>query len=345
MTNPPPNYLPVRQDWLDRRREPALEPELPIVDPHHHLWDRPGWRYLLDELLADLATGHNVTATVFVQCRAMHRARGKEALRPVGETEFVNGIAAMAASGTYGTARICAGIVGHADLRLGAAVAEVLEAHIRAGGGRFRGIRHIVAWDADASLLNPSNPAPPGLFADARFRAGFARLAPLGLSFDAWLYHPQLDELTDLARAFPETPVVLNHVGGVLRSGAYAGKQEEAFARWSTSIRTLAGCSNVNVKLGGLGMRINGFGFEREPDPPSSQVLAETWRPYMETCIEAFGANRCMFESNFPVDKGSYGYGEGWNAFKRLARGASAEEKRALFRDTATRFYRLDEAP
>jgi L-fuconolactonase len=344
MTVPPPNYLPVRQDWLDRRREPALEPELPIVDPHHHLWDRPGWRYLLDELLADLATGHNIAATVFVQCRAMHRAGGKEALRPVGETEFVNGVAAMAASGTYGTARICAGIVGHADLRLGAPVAEVLEAHIRAGGGRFCGIRHIVAWDADASLLNPGNPAPPGLLADAAFRAGFARLAPLGLSFDAWLYHPQLDELTDLARAFPGTPIVLNHVGGLLRSGTYAGKQEETFARWSKSVRALAGCPNVHVKLGGLGMRINGFGFEREPDPPSSQVLAETWRPYMETCIEAFGAKRCMFESNFPVDKGSYGYGEGWNAFKRIARGAGADDKRALFHDTATRFYRLDEA-
>jgi L-fuconolactonase len=345
MTNPPPNYLPVRQDWLNRRREPALEPELPIVDPHHHLWDRPGWQYLLYDLLADLATGHNIVATVFVQARAMHRARGKEALRPVGETEFVNGVAAMAASGTYGTTRICAGIVGHADLRLGAAVDEVLEAHIRAGGGRFRGVRHIVAWDADASLVNPANPAPPGLLKDAKFREGFTRLAPLGLSFDAWLYFPQLDELTDVARAFPGTPIVLNHVGGVLRGGVYAGKQEENFARWSTSIRALAQCPNVHVKLGGLGMRINNFGFEREPDPPSSQMLAEAWRPYIETCIEAFGPTRAMFESNFPVDKGSYGYGEGWNAFTRLARGASAEEKRALFHDTATRFYRLEEAP
>jgi predicted TIM-barrel fold metal-dependent hydrolase len=345
MTNPSPHYLPVRQDWLDRRREPALEPELPIVDPHHHLWDRPGWQYLLYDLLADLATGHNVVATVFVQARSMHRARGKEALRPVGETEFVNGVAAMAASGTYGTARICAGIVGHADFRLGDAVQEVLEAHIRAGGGRFRGIRHIAAWDADSSLLNPSNPPPPGLLKDGKFRAGFARLAPLNLSFDAWLYHPQLDDLADLARAFPGTPIVLNHVGGVLRGGAYAGRDKETFARWSTSIRALAQCPNVHVKLGGLGMRISAFGFEREADPPSSQVLADTWRPYIETCIEAFGATRSMFESNFPVDKGSYGYGEGWNAFKRLARGASAEEKRALFHDTATRFYRLDDSP
>jgi L-fuconolactonase len=192
-------------------------------------------------------------------------------------------------------------------------------------------------------LLNPRNAAPPGLLADAQFREGFARLAPLGLSFDAWLYHPQLGDLVDLARAFPQTPIVLNHVGGVLRIGAYAGRQDEIFARWSDSMRALAGCPNLHVKLGGLGMRINGFGFERAADPPSSQVLAETWRPYIETCIEAFGVKRCMFESNFPVDKGSYGYGEGWNAFKRLTRSASADDKRALFSDTATRFYRLDE--
>jgi len=249
----------------------------------------------------------------------------------------------MSASGRYGTPRICAGIVGHADLRLGAVVTEVLEAHIRAGGGRFRGIRHIVAYDGDATLLNPANPAPPHLLADAKFREGFARLAPLGLSFDAWLYHPQLDELTDLARAFAQTPIVLNHCGGVLRAGSYASKIEEEYQRWSKSIRALATCPNVHVKLGGLGMRINGFGFEHGDDPPSSQTLATAWKPYMETCIEAFGAQRCMFESNFPVDKGSYGYGEGWNAFKLLAKGASAEEKRALFHDTATRFYRLGE--
>jgi len=345
MTSPThSNYLPVRQDWLDRRREPALDPELPIVDAHHHLWDRPGWRYLLDEYLTDIKTsGHNIIATVFMQCQAMYRASGDAALRPVGETEFINGIAAAAASGTYGPTRVCAGIIGHADLRLGAEVEKVLEAHIRAGGGAFRGIRHIVVWDADRSLMNPLSAGPPGLMADARFREGFSRLAPVNLTFDAWLFHPQLGELTDLARTFPETTIVLDHVGGVLGIGAYADKRDEVFAHWSSSIRILASCPNVFVKLGGLGMRINGFGFERASDPPSSETLATTWRPYIETCIELFGPRRCMFESNFPVDKGSYGYGEGWNAFKLLTRNASSDERTALFSGTVARAYRLQE--
>jgi len=336
-----PTYLPVRDDWLMRRTEPALEPDLPIVDPHHHLWERPGWRYMFSDLLADLATGHRIVATVFVQARAMHRAEGPEEMRPVGETEFVNGVAAMSASGGYGAARVCAGIVGHADLRLGARVQPVLEAHIRAGGERFRGIRHISAWDADTSLMNPGYPVPPGLLADTAFREGFARLAPLNLSFDAWLYHPQIDALTALARAFPDTRIVLDHVGGPLAIGAYAGRREEIFPLWKKSIQALAGCDNVHAKLGGLGMRINGYDFHERPDPPSSDDLANAWRPYIETCIEAFGAGRCMFESNFPVDKGSYSYGVCWNAFKRLAAACSATEKRALFSGTASRFYRL----
>jgi predicted TIM-barrel fold metal-dependent hydrolase len=342
----PGNYLAVRPDWLARHSESAIEPELPIVDAHHHLWDRPGWRYLLDELVADIkGSGHNIVATVFMQCLAMHRAHGPEALRPVGETEFVNGVAAMAASGIYGPARICTGIIGRADLRLGAAVEEVLTAHIRAGGGRFRGIRFITTWDADPRLVNPLAAVPAKLLADTTFRAGFAQLAPLDLSFDAWLFHTQIDELADLARAFENTRISLNHVGGVLGIGAYAGRRDDIFARWSRSIRALADCPNVYVKLGGLGMRINGFDFEKAEIPPSSEALAAAWRPYMETCIEAFGVERCMFESNFPVDKGSYAYGVGWNAFKRLTKGASADAKTALFSATATQFYRLNESP
>ena len=192
--------------------------------------------------------------------------------------------------------------------------------------------------------MNPLSAGPPGLMADARFREGFSRLAPLSLTFDAWLFHPQLDELTDLARSFPETTIVLDHVGGVLGIGTYAGKRDEVFARWSSSMRALASCPNVFLKLGGLGMRINGFGFEHESDPPSSEALATAWRPYIETCIEVFGAGRCMFESNFPVDKGSYGYGEAWNAFKLLTRHASSEERTALFSGTAVRVYRLEDS-
>jgi predicted TIM-barrel fold metal-dependent hydrolase len=335
-------YLPVRDDWLARRVEDILEPGLPIVDPHHHLWERPDWVYMLDDLLADTNSGHNIVATVFVQCRSMHKASGPEAFRPVGETEFVNGVAAMSASGGYGPAKICAGIVGHVDLLNGEASRDVLEAHIRAGGGRFRGIRHITAYDADPSLMNPAYAPPPGLMFDETFRKGFATLAPLNLSFDAWFYHPQIDDLTALARAFPGTAICLNHVGGPLAIGAYAGRRDEIFATWSASIKALAACPNVVVKLGGLAMRINGWDFHEQADPPSSQALAAAWKPYVETCIEAFGAARCMFESNFPVDKGSYGYPVFWNACKLLAKGASAAEKTDLFSGTAARFYRLD---
>jgi predicted TIM-barrel fold metal-dependent hydrolase len=335
---PPPS--PVRQEWLDRRIEEILEPDLPIVDPHHHLWDRPGWRYLLDELLADLNSGHRIIATVFLQCGAMHRATGDVALRPVGETEFVNGVAAMSASGGYGPAQVCAGIVGHADLRLGARVDTVLEAHLRAGGGRFRGIRHSSARN-DARPL-PANAPMPGLLADADFRAGFARLAPHGLSFDAWLHHPQIDELTALARAFPDTAIVLDHVGGPIGIGPYAGRRDAEFARWNVSIRELATCANVTVKLGGMGMPFTNLGLHDGSEPPSSEQLATASRPYFETCIEAFGPDRCMFESNFPVDKESFSYAVYWNACKRLTQGASATERAALFSGSAARFYRLD---
>jgi L-fuconolactonase len=337
------NYIAVRLDWLARGFEEALEPDLPIIDAHHHLWDRQNWKYLFDEYVADVAgSGHNITASVFMQCQAMYRSDGPTPLRVVGETEFVNGVAAMSASGNYGPRRLCAGIVSHADLRLGDQVTPVLEVHITASPRRFRGIRHITVWDADKSLMNPLSAGPPGLLSDDSFRAGFARLAPLGLVFDAWLFHPQIPELTELARAFPQTTIVLDHLGGIVGIGAYEDRRDEVFAGWSRSIRDLAKCENVCVKLGGLGMRINGFGFETQETPPSSEALASAWRPYVETCIEAFGPTRCMFESNFPVDKGSYGYGSAWNAFKRLARHASDSDRTSLFSGTVARVYGLD---
>jgi len=335
------NYLAVREAWLNRRKEPILDPERPIIDPHHHLWDRHGWRYLLDDLLADTNSGHNIVATVFIQARSMYRESGPVELRPVGETEFVNGVAAMSASRTYGKTRVCAGIVGHADLTLGGRVEPVLTAHIRAGGDRFRGIRHITTWDADSSIANPAYTTPQHLMADGRFREGFAVLGRLGLTFDAWLFHPQIDELTGLARAFPATPIVLNHVGGPIGIKAYADQRNEVFAHWAAAIKGLAICKNVYVKLGGLGMRVGGFGFQELPEPPSSETLADAWRPYIETCIAAFGPSRAMFESNFPVDKGSYSYAVFWNACKLLTKGASEAEKADLFSGTATRFYRL----
>jgi predicted TIM-barrel fold metal-dependent hydrolase len=334
------NYLSVRNDWLARRKEPILEPELPIIDPHHHLWDRPSWRYLLDDLLADTNSGHNILATVFVQARAMLREGGSDAMKPLGEVEFVNGVAAMTASGIYGKIRACAGIVGHANLMLGSKVEPVLEAMARTSE-RFRGIRHITAWDADPQVRNPGNPADPGMLADAKFREGFKVLTRMGHSFDAWLYHPQIDELASLADAFPDARIVLNHCGGVVGINAY--KKDEVFPVWKKSIEALAKRPNVYVKLGGLGMRLCGHGFEKMAEPPSSQMLADAWKPYIDTCVAAFGPSRGMFESNFPVDKGSYSYWVFWNACKLLAKGASAAEKADLFYGTAKRFYRLED--
>ncbi|HZT86419.1 MAG TPA: amidohydrolase family protein [Stellaceae bacterium] len=335
-------HFAPRSDWLALRREEIIEPDLPIVDPHHHLVDRPETgRYLLDELLADTGSGHNVVATVYLEWLSMYRADGPAEMRPVGEVEFANGIAAMAASGLYGKTRVCAGIVGYADLALGAAVEKVLEAQTAAGGGRFRGIRYISATDPDQREWGSPVLRPEGMLRDPKVREGFAKLAPLGLSFDAWMYHPQLPDLVDLARAFPETPIVLDHVGGPIGLGRYAGRRDEVFAEWRARIRELAECPNVHIKLGGLGMRMFGFAVHSGETPPSSEELARLWRPYIETCIEAFGPERAMFESNFPVDKGSGSYHVFWNAFKRIACGCSPAEKAALFSGTASRFYRL----
>jgi L-fuconolactonase len=339
--NNQPHYLAVREDWLAQYDEPVLEPDLPIIDPHHHLWDRPDWRYLLPELLADTGAGHNVIGTVFVQCRSMHRASGPEEMKPIGETEFANGVAAMSASGGYGETVACAGIVSYADMTLGADVKRVLEAHIKAGNGRFRGIRHIVAWDPDPEIRNPAYAPPEHQLSDPTFRKGLAQLAPLDLSFEAWCYHPQIPDVTEMARALPDLKIVLNHCGGPLGVNSYAGKQDEVFKDWSKSIKELATCPNVSVKVGGLGMRLNGYDFHTRPKPPSAQELAVVWDGYIGTCIEAFGADRCMFESNFPVDKGSYPYSAYWNACKLATKGASAAEKRDLFAGTADRFYRL----
>ncbi len=331
--------------WLNARPpEAILEPDLPIVDPHHHLWDSKRHRYLLDELRQDTGSGHRIVATVFVDCMAFYRADGPAAMKPVGETEFANGVAAMCASGNYGELRACAGIVSHVDLSLGAAAREVLQAHIAAGGGeggRFKGIRHAGGWDASPQIRNSHTNPPPGLYADARFREGFAQLAPLGLSFEAWQYHPQLPEVTALARAFPDTPIILNHLGGPLGVGPYAGQVDLVFAQWQRDMATLATCPNVTVKLGGLGMKIGPFDHHARPLPPTSQEVADAWRPWVDAAITLFGAQRCMFESNFPVDKGGASYAVLWNAFKRLAAGASADDKAALFEGTARRVYKL----
>lgn len=326
--------------WIDLVQEEILEPDLPICDPHHHLWDLPTSTYQLPELLADTGSGHNVVSTVFVECMAMYRADGPEAMKPVGETEYVNGIAAASASGRYGATRACAGIVSFADLNLGSAVGEVLDEHMRASR-RFRGIRHASAWDASDEIRNSHTQPFAGMLGDATFRKGFAELGKRGLSFDAWMYHPQIAELTDLARAFPDTTIIFDHFGGPLGLGPYAGKSEEIFSRWQDDVAELATCSNVYAKLGGVVMPVNGFGFHKRDKPATSDEVVEATGRYHRHAIEVFGPRRCMFESNFPVDKASVSYPVLWNAFKKIAAGASDEDKRWLFHDTAVEAYRL----
>ncbi len=330
------------EEWLAKSSpEPVLEPELPIVDTHHHLWDLPGYRYLLPDLLADVRCGHNVVATVFNECHAMYRSSGPVEMRSVGEVEFCAGVAAMSESGIYGSTRICAGIVGFADLTLGDRVADVLDAQIAVGGGRFRGVRHAAGWHADPVIGNSHTNPGPGLYLGPDFRAGMAQLVKRGLSLDAWLYHTQLGDAVDLARVFPAANIVMCHMGGPLGYGPYAGKTDEVFASWKAGMKELASCPNVSVKVAGVMMRHAAYDYLKEPVPASTAMLARLWAPYVSTCIELFGPDRCMAESNFPVDKMGVSYGGMWNALKRITAGCSASEKNDFFSGTANRVYRL----
>ena len=336
-------------DWHALTTEPILEPDLPICDPHHHFWDRraertPYQRYLLDELLADIAGGHNVRSKVFIECRSMYRERGSvsDELRPVGEVEFVQGIAAASASGLYGSPRAAAAIIGHANLNLGDKVAPVLDALQAASPNRFRGIRHSVTWDPHPEVENSAAHKMQGQMASDQFRAGARVLARMGLTLEGWAYHPQLPELAAFAKAVPELTIILNHVGGLLRTGPYGNRDDEVMATWRNGIAAVAACPNVVVKLGGIGMTRTGFDWHTRHKPVGSEELANDMAPILSYCIEKFTPARCMFESNFPVDKGSYGYAAYWNACKRLSCGASAAEKADLFAGAAARFYRLD---
>jgi predicted TIM-barrel fold metal-dependent hydrolase len=322
----------------DFSAEIPLEPDLEICDSHHHLWERPPKDYLLDDLLQDLRSGHNVVSTVAVECRYAYRSSGPEALRPVGETEFLESVAKRVAADQTIETRVASAIVGHANLTLGDRVAEVLEVHMAASPGHFRGIRHSAIWDASGALRSD---APQGLLADDKFRRGFAWLGKLNLSFDAWLYHPQLPELAALARAFSDVTIILNHIAAPLGVGPYAGKRDEVFKVWSRGIAALASYPNVAVKLGGVGSLRSGFDWHERAVKPSSAEIATALRPYFEWCIENLGVDRCMFESNFPVEKLSTSYVNLWNSFKRITEKYSAAERAALFHDTAARVYRI----
>ena len=334
-------------DWLALTTEPTLEPEILVCDPHHHFWDFrtariPYQRYLLDELADDISSGHNVRSTVFIEARSMYRAIGPEEMYPVGEVEFVQGLAAASASGLYGPARAAAAIVGHANLNLGERVEPVLEALQSASPNRFRGIRHSVTWDPHPEVDNTAARQMEGQLASDSFRAGARVLARLGLSLEAWLYFPQLPELAEFAKAVPDLTIILNHIGGLIQVGPYANRGDEVLAIWRSGIAAVADCPNVIMKLGGIGMPRTGFDWHTRFEPVGSEELAESMAPLMTYCIEQFGPDRCMFESNFPVDKVSYSYNVLYNAFKRMSQDYSAAERDNMFHNTAVRVYRID---
>ncbi len=333
------------EDWLAQTVEETLEPDLPICDTHHHFWvsrpEPPAYqRYLLPELTADVTSGHNVTSTVFIEVRCEYRRDGPEAMRPVGEVEYIETIAAEAATGSHGPTKAAAAIIGHADLKLGDAVRPVLEAMVAASPGRFRGVRHSTGWDASPELVQRDI---RGALSTEGYRAGARVMADMGLVLENSLYHPQLPELAEFARAVPDLTIVLNHIGGLVRVGPYANRDDEVLPAWRQGVAEVAQCPNVVIKLGGVGQVRYGYNWDGRETPIGSEELAGTLGPLMNYCIEQFGPDRCMFESNFPVDKPSYSYNVLFNAFKRLSSGYSPTERAALFHDTAMRVYGISD--
>lgn len=323
--------------------EQAVEPDLAIVDAHHHLWHVPakGNRYLFEDFAADVNSGHNIVASVFVEAGAMYRSTGPISFRPLGEIEFARGAAAMSASGNYGTCRIADAIVCHADLMAGKEVGAYLDLAVEAAGGRLRGIRQHTHYE-DGHVGSFVQGGEPHRLVSAQFRAGAAQLVARDLSLDVWVYHPQLKDVIALAWALPNLTIVVNHVGGLIGVGRYALDRARIRSDWETDMRALAGLPNVYLKIGGMGMPIFGHGLHLEPQLPSSKRLAECWRATALECIEMFGAQRCMFESNFPVDKQASSYCRTWNAFKRLTSAHSASERAHLFKQTAATVYRIE---
>lgn len=335
---------PPNEEWLRKGvRETALDPDLPIIDPHVHFWMMGnGYKYFLEDFAQDVAAcGHNIEATVFIECNAMYRQVGPAHLKPLGETEFAVGMAAMAASGRFTSTRAAEGIVGFVDLTLGDRAGEALDAQVAAANGRLKGIRQRAKWDADPAVRGAMHAEGPGLYLQPDFSRGVDMLAARGLLFEASIFHTQIADVTALARAHPNCSIVVNHSGSPVGHSSYAGKDAEVHAAWMAGMRELASCPNVSIKMGGLLLCLGNFDFTVEPRPPSSEQLASLWRPYIEPCVELFGASRCMASSNFPVEKAGAPYGTIWNMFKRVTAGCSQAEKRLLFAETARRVYDL----
>lgn len=335
-------HQPIRPEWLALTQEAVIEPERPIIDAHHHLWDKPGARYLRAEMLADIESGHNIVATIFAEGGANYLSDGEPALRSLGETRLAAQAAAESVADTASATLLCAGIIGFVDLMLGDAAGPILDQHMLAANGRFSGVRNASAWHVNPAARGSVRDSSPGILYTPSFRAGLANLAERKLVFDAWMYHTQLLELVELARDFPELKIVINHQGGPLGIGPYAGRRPAVFEDWAHALQRLAKFGNVHIKLGGFGMTMAGFEFHQQDRAPNSDDLAAGWGPYMRFCIDTFGAQRCMFESNFPVDKGTTSYSVLWNAFKKIAAPYSESEKTAVFYQTAVDVYALN---
>ena len=335
---------PRGNEWLALTAEPTLEPNLPICDPHHHFWvQRPEpvdyQQYLLPDLVADITSGHNVRSTVFIEARSEYRTDGPEEMRSVGEVEFVQSIADDSASGRYGESRAAAAIIGRADLKLGDGVRPVLEALQAASPNRFRGIRHSVGWDPHPDVENRE---VEGCLQRDDYMAGARVLQDMGLILETTVFFPQLSDLADFARRIPDLTIVLNHIGGMMRTGPYANRDHEVIPQWRSGIEAVGACPNVIMKLGGIGMPRIGYDWHERETPIGSEELADSVGDWMRHCLDSFGTDRCMFESNFPVDKVSFSYNIMYNAFKRMSQGYSASERAAAFHDTAVRVYGIE---
>ena len=330
--------------WLNQTTEEIIEPELPICDPHHHFWDKRTGRafpkYQLDELMADITSGHNVRSTVFIEARSMYAANLSPDDRPIGEVDYVQGIAAASASGIYGDSRAAASIIGHANLNLGEKVRPLLE-RLALASDRFKGIRHSVTWDPHPEVENTALHKRESQLVSKDFQAGAKVLSDMGMSFEAWLYFHQLPELLEFAKAVPDLKIILNHIGGLVMDGPYSDKKDEVISIWREGIASVAECPNVVVKLGGIGMPRTGFDWHERKVPIDSKELADSIAPFFDYCIEHFGTDRSMFESNFPVDKVSFSYPVLYNAFKRYSKEFSGSERAAMFHDNAVDVYKI----
>lgn len=328
---------------LELRHEAIIDAEMPIIDAHHHLFKRANLRYLLDDFLEDANAGHNISASVYIETQAMARQRGPQFLKALGEIEFANGAGAMSSSGLYGSCKVCAAIVGYAEISAGDGIAELLDRAMAAAPDRFRGVRQMSFSHPSEALREVlSVRFPEGMISSAGFQKGFRHVASRSLTFDATVFHNQLVELGELAGSFPDTTIVLNHLGMAMAYGLDAEGRKEVFFEWRGRLKELASHSNVVCKIGGLGMPFWGFGFEKRSDPLGHVELAAAWAPYVETAIEAFGVERCLMESNFPLEGVACGYVPLWNAMKLITKEYTSSEKAALFRDVAARVYRID---